>query len=564
MSNNPRNGWITVRPATGAEFNVRAGMVDEILAKVAGDSAVASSGLPAVQSSMPLEKPADGGEETPAAMDAPASASSLPAVSSSFATTATDVLSTTAMDEGVEDGDSSASFAANPSVVDAVPGGSNVGLKQPRGRAPRDHTWDETRGVWINDHTGAVRASAKRKVASAGDLPRKCWRPAQVELSPDQASSSAPVAGDLSGCEVDDSSGAGEALRMNNKGGDVIEELDVAAVSEAPLDRWVANGTSAIGVDAAAVASIGGGRAKRAAATRVNYNESDSQFWENMSEKLADFEDGYEDASYSSSSSWPSSRSRCLPLGYSVVYVRPDDVPPPRIPVPAATAQAAAADGSFSSMAGDVSAGAQDQLPNSQESSSMAVDANAGATVADASNATSVADDQASTDTVSSFRLAHKRQQYAEPEIGDRVLKFFVGFGRYEGTIVSFRDAPRTSGDSEANRDLTITREARAVGLKPPGNTVRFYRVEFDDGDAEEYELEDVKVLMRFHKEPQQLETLLTGGLSMDNLPRGSGRGAKASALDAIPVDVRLQNRDTKIVLLQDNPKKSKTKSWAR
>ena len=69
---------------------------------------------------------------------------------------------------------------------------------------------------------------------------------------------------------------------------------------------------------------------------------------------------------------------------------------------------------------------------------------------------------------------------------------------------------------------------------------------------------------MRFHKEPQQLETLLTGGLSMDNLPRGSGRGAKASALDAIPVDVRLQNRDTKIVLLQDNPKKSKTKSWAR
>ena len=211
-----------------------------------------------------------------------------------------------------------------------------------------------------------------------------------------------------------------------------------------------------------------------------------------------------------------------------------------------------------------MSAGAQDQLPNSQESSSMAVDANAGATVADASNATSVADDQASTDTVSSFRLAHKRQQYAEPEIGDRVLKFFVGFGRYEGTIVSFRDAPRTSGDSEANRDLTITREARAVGLKPPGNTVRFYRVEFDDGDAEEYELEDVKVLMRFHKEPQQLETLLTGGLSMDNLPRGSGRGAKASALDAIPVDVRLQNRDTKIVLLQDNPKKSKTKSWAR
>ena len=49
VSNNPRNGWITVRPATGAEFNVRAGMVDEILAKVAGDSAVASSGLPAVR-----------------------------------------------------------------------------------------------------------------------------------------------------------------------------------------------------------------------------------------------------------------------------------------------------------------------------------------------------------------------------------------------------------------------------------------------------------------------------------------------------------------------------------
>ena len=75
-----------------------------------------------------------------------------------------------------------------------------------------------------------------------------------------------------------------------------------------------------------------------------------------------------------------------------------------------------------------------------------------------------------------------------------------------------------------------------------------------------------MKALLRFHKNPQQLENLIYGGMSYEALSRGGGssRGARASALDAIPVDERLQNKATKIILLQDNPKKQKTKSWAR
>ena len=39
---------------------------------------------------------------------------------------------------------------------------------------------------------------------------------------------------------------------------------------------------------------------------------------------------------------------------------------------------------------------------------------------------------------ISSFRESHQREQYSEPKIGERVLKFFVGFGRYQGTIISY------------------------------------------------------------------------------------------------------------------------------
>ena len=69
-----------------------------------------------------------------------------------------------------------------------------------------------------------------------------------------------------------------------------------------------------------------------------------------------------------------------------------------------------------------------------------------------------------------------------DPKVGDRVLKHFQGFGKFEGAIVATRD--------ESTDDCEVI----------------IYEVRYDDGDTEEYLRREVQELIRNHRRPERLD----------------------------------------------------------
>ena len=67
-----------------------------------------------------------------------------------------------------------------------------------------------------------------------------------------------------------------------------------------------------------------------------------------------------------------------------------------------------------------------------------------------------------------------------EPKIGDRVLKYFRGFGRFEGTIVSMR-----LQQQQQQRPQEEEQDEEEEEQQQQAETDVLYRVQYDDGDAE-------------------------------------------------------------------------------
>lgn len=503
LSSNPINGWITIRTSGGQQLNVRAGFVEEILQRPNGTGGT-STGSSAAESKHAI--PVDG-EALVHGTD-----SSLMGTESYGGTVATD---TFAIESDIDSSDTSSGESLN---------------KQPRGRAPKDHVWNASKDMRVHEMTGFVRASLDK-------------RKAENEVKPAQKRARLPCAAfnppseDTVGGEAIVATGAAIVETATVRAVQNMEETPM--VDEKELEYDDVTDIPAIGIDLGE-ASIDGKRARRAATVHVDYNESDARFWDKMGEKMSDLEMDYDDDYFDPGYSFDGP-----PLAHAVKYVRPEGLPPPQIPTPPMTNATSIEESDGSTM---------DTKKMSEEVPQQPQDITGNAL------------------GISSFRESHQREQYSEPKIGERVLKFFVGFGRYQGTIISYRDAQRQDANPESGRDHTLATTSNLYSKAEwgteakQGDTIRYYRVEFDDGDVEEYELKDAKALIRFHQNPQQLENLIYGGMSYEALSRGSGssRGARASALDAIPVDERLRNKATKIILLQDNPKKQKTKSWAR
>lgn len=103
--------------------------------------------------------------------------------------------------------------------------------------------------------------------------------------------------------------------------------------------------------------------------------------------------------------------------------------------------------------------------------------------------------------------------------MGSVVFKHFPGYGDYWGEIVSLRDAvvsqPMENAaevEKKAGKDFGLgCSKCRWWGcsvykpLKKTAETLRFYRVEYEDGDSEEYEMCDVHELIRNAKEAKRL-----------------------------------------------------------
>jgi hypothetical protein len=91
--------------------------------------------------------------------------------------------------------------------------------------------------------------------------------------------------------------------------------------------------------------------------------------------------------------------------------------------------------------------------------------------------------------------------------------------------------------------------------------------VVFDDGDAEEYEVGDAAQLVAWHVDRRDFDEHVNAATHCGRSSGGSfgsGRGHKASRLDALSVDAALSLKETPVFLKQANPKKRNTMSWAR
>ena len=108
------------------------------------------------------------------------------------------------------------------------------------------------------------------------------------------------------------------------------------------------------------------------------------------------------------------------------------------------------------------------------------------------------------------MRPNHHRLTVGDPKVGDRVLKHFQGFGKFEGAIVATRD--------ESTDDCEVI----------------IYEVRYDDGDTEEY----------LRREVQELTTTVGPSASTRMRRRNGSRFAISSSTTATS-SLRRRGRST-------------------